>query len=76
MIRCIPKKSFPLLRSSYAELSTLQIESIKKGGESRPDNGPRIFALHKYVHKCKFPCHIAHKTQDVLPDAHRPAKKY
>lgn len=76
MIRCISKRLFLLLQFRCAELFTLQIDSIKKGGESKPDNGPRIFALHKYVHKCRSQCHIAHRTKDVLPDARRPAKKY
>jgi len=32
------------------QLTTLQIDSIKKAAaESKPDDSPRIFALHKYV---------------------------
>lgn len=71
------KEVIPFYCDPVAELFTLQIDSIKKGAEPKPDNGPRIFALHKYVRRCMlhFP-HIAHRTQDVLPDAHRPAKKY
>ena len=54
----------PYYYDPVAELFTLQINSIKKGAEPKSDNGPRVFALHKYVRRCKvhFSIYYSHNT--------------
>lgn len=57
---------------------TRQIASIQKknGTETKPDDSPRVFSLHKYVlaHACEY--FYLTTEQELLSNAHRPATQH
>lgn len=53
-----------------------QIDSLKKQNEMKPENGPRVFALHKYIPPRLVSIIVTHILQDILSDAYRPATRH